>query len=928
MKRISTLAITVLLLLSAVVGVVPASALAGTPSGPPGGMVAVDAANIHINGQTASSLQNTETYRVYASDHADAMTISYSVAFAQNNNANACDTSAVGSNPNCEVSGLTINLTDNQNHEGREIAIPKTVVDEATGGNPGAVTVQHSSGDTYKQAVETHGNYYVFKIEEFSTNTVEFDGTTTLDGTATNGSTLTYDIADTSSVSNFTIDVTGAPNTETDTETASRLHGGESMGLSIASDTEPTGETTTEPQVSVKGVSGNESDYTGSENSETLVGYDSNNGDIEVQSSPEKITGAWIYVASGDANVIVDVWVSEEGADSTAAEGTQVKESYTMPESTGWHYIDFGQTITTSSGSTSTTIGFNSQSTTDQYNNTAIYHDGSGSGQLNTENGVYGTPAVKLQSKPTSVTINSDTGQTASVGDLSLGETSTHSMDLSSDTSQLSVDATGGAVDLAVTYNETTQTTDPTVVVNGNVTDYTGTLADGETVSLTTNTDWITEGENTVDIKVGDGTSEDAPAPQVGLNYTHDTRDDQTVSYDANKWTEEYNVSKTYGADTESASLTIPFEGNVLQVSEVEIRENGGEWSSVPESEYSFNETELTVQLGDQQAGDTVDVRATGQKIVSVNSEVTVIEPSGMGETLDSKIRLDSWSSDSYLSLGGTPQGHLIHETYNESWSNPSVYTEITGADYNRLHAPNAADGSTTRVTATDIGVTTSSNEVLVEMVDSSMPITAELRTGEWNGDNAEITYYNAQSDKEYILESVTDDVVLDDATASDGTVTLSATDTDGEIKLSLDDGAATSGDGSSSSSSGPVVIDPSTATDSSLLNSPVVLMGVGVALLVALYYIQARLFDGLGESVAGIPTSGVFIAGAGIVAFVIVDMLSGNTLSTSIAEGIGTVTPMLSILTGLLVIYYAYKRWIKGQDTTIQVIGRRRGGK
>jgi hypothetical protein len=881
-------------------------------------MVAVDAANIHVNGQTASSLQNTEQYRIYASNNADSLTISYGVEFSKNNNANACDTSAVGSNPNCEVTGLTVDLTDNQNHEGRQIAIPKTVVDEATGGNPGLVQVKHESGTQYMQPVETHGDYYVFKINEFSTNTVTFSGETQIDANpGVDGAEWSYNISDKSSVDDFQINVTGHTSFENDTETASGLTDGSSMPVNVAGTNQPTGHSTTEPQLTVTGKSGNASDYTGTAATGTLVGGDAAQGDIEVAQSPPSIDGVWIYIAQADPDVTADIYIAEEPADGVGDDGTQVASGYVMPDTAGWHYIPFDSAYSTNSSGTEVSVGFNVQSTTSASDNIVIYHDGSGSGQFQSDMGTYGTPSMKLQTPPKDVTVTADTGQSVNVGALNVGETQTHAINIDKSTSSLDVSATQGKADLELAYREGQKTVDPSVTVNGNTVDYVGTLQDGETVSLTAYESWLVEGENTVSLDVGDGSeTSDTPALTADLNYTHQSSEDIRTDYDGEKWSERYDVSKTYGTDTNNAKLTIPFSGNVVEIRNVEYRVNDGSWQS---PSYSLNDTSMTVTLGDMAAGDTVEVRATGSKVVVANGSVTVTDPTVMGNSLDTGIRLDSWNSGSYIAVGGTPDGSRVHTTYNESWTDAASFSEVT-ADSNKLFLPNAAAGGTTQVTVTSLEVTPESNDVRVEVTQTGKPMKFEVKPGDWGGDKVTYTYHNTVSGEDYVLYSVTNDVQLDSATAQ-SPVTLSDDDSSAVLKIFEDTETSSTDDGGDSGGYqvpiGPIQNDDSGIPDTAIM------LAIAVVALVGLYTLQKRVFnEGNGRILGVLPRSPLFLTGGGLVAFVTIDYASGNAITTAVGSGLAQVMPVLGLLGGALAAYYLYKRFILGQDTKIVVRG------
>ncbi|MFY4816567.1 hypothetical protein ACOJIV_28460, partial [Haloarcula sp. AONF1] len=101
-------------------------------------------------------------------------------------------------------------------------------------------------------------------------------------------------------------------------------------------------------------------------------------------------------------------------------------------------------------------------------------------------------------------------------------------------------------------------TRDPVVELNGQSTSYTGSLNDGETVSLDANASWLQDGQNNVTVHVGDGSySGEGPEPQVELEYRHDLESPRTVDYESEALSERYNISKTYTTPRANATLTI-----------------------------------------------------------------------------------------------------------------------------------------------------------------------------------------------------------------------------------------------------------------------------------------------------------------------------------------------------------------------------------
>ncbi|EMA64672.1 hypothetical protein [Halorubrum lipolyticum] len=237
--------------------------------------------------------------------------------------------------------------------------------------------------------------------------------------------------------------------------------------------------------------------------------------------------------------------------------------------------------------------------------------------------------------------------------------------------------------------------------INGETTGYSGSLNDGETISLNASSSWLREGTNNVTIGVGDESYTGAgPEPQVDVEYRHDLESPRTVTYESEAFSERYNISKTYTTAREDATLTVPHARTVVSMRNLEYRLNeSGSWSSIPQSTANLSETTLTVDVSDLAGnpvpeGTTVEVRSTGSRLKPHNAEISVVQATPVGFDLDSRVRLDSWSSDSYLGVDETPQGSLVHYAENESYSAESDYVELYGDGRQRFYAPNASSGS------------------------------------------------------------------------------------------------------------------------------------------------------------------------------------------------------------------------------------------
>ncbi|NHN40046.1 hypothetical protein G9C85_00135 [Halorubellus sp. JP-L1] len=369
-------------------------------------------------------------------------------------------------------------------------------------------------------------------------------------------------------------------------------------------------------------------------------------------------------------------------------------------------------------------------------------------------------------------------------------------------TDALDVVTNAAEVRVTLEVQEVTETEDPTVVVNGNATDYTGRLADGETADLTTDTAWVQEGTNDVEIQLA-SVSADAPQPSVGFNYSHGAQASQTVDYEATQWTERYSVSKNYASSTSGAELTIPFTGEVVEVGNLEMRTNGSTWSDVESADYSLENTTLTVSLGEVGANTSVDVRSEGRKVDVQNGSIQVLEPTTDGSTLDSRIKLESWAGDSAIVLPHDGDETLVRYSSNESWTGADSRQVIQHDGDSRLELPNAPEGGEARVSTIPVEVN-SEGDVVLEVED---PRSTEpqfvVSPGDHAGDEVAFTYLEAKDGASYVLWSVTDGIARDSGTAN-SPITLVDDDSSEVLVFELDDDEETDPLSSPADVSGP----------------------------------------------------------------------------------------------------------------------------
>jgi len=318
-------------------------------------------------------------------------------------------------------------------------------------------------------------------------------------------------------------------------------------------------------------------------------------------------------------------------------------------------------------------------------------------------------------------------------------------------------------VGTSIEVEEITETVNPTIEVNGQTTSYSGTLADGQTASLSTNTSWVQEA-NTVNVTVS--SAYDGPTGQVSLDYSHESVDNQSVSYDGEVWSERYNVSRTYASNRSNAQLEIPFQGSVIGIRTLEIREDGGTWQTVAESNYALDGTDLTVDLGSVTANTTVDVRTAGTKVNPVNGSITVTDPTVLEDDLATEFEITSYSSGFNIEVNATAYGDDLHYTYDESYSGAESYARGESGGAQAVYMPNAGAGDSARVGTVPLEPQPSTGHVDVRVESAGSEPEFTVMSSTTSSDIA-FVWKDTTSGNEYQLYSLDADEERSRATAS-----------------------------------------------------------------------------------------------------------------------------------------------------------------
>lgn len=703
-------------------------------------------------------------------------------------------------------SGLTITLTDDVNSDGREVSVNASAVEQALGERPQvAYGVNSESGERWSSEVRYEDGAAVISVPHFSTNTATFSGSVSVGGTFSDGESTTYSLSSNDSISNLSVNVTGTTATETDTATMSSSGDG-TLSLSVEGNAEPSDASVT---VENTGTSNTQNFFEdqgdGTQDGQRRIGDNADgtarNGEIKfVPSQDGKLSELVVQTndyGSGNPPAF-DIYVSEQ-FDGTYGQGTQVASGVSLPASTATTTIDITD-ISVSQGTTYAiefvVPSINANGADDW---AAIPVDNSPSTNHLSIDGskkaMY--PDVTTTTTAATATSVSVTGDSSvSFGDIAPGGSATATVPISLTTTSLDV-TTGTGADLSVSadYTEKTTTVDPAVSINGNTTDYSGSLSDGSTVSLSADEAWLQSGTNTIDVSAGSGSlSADAPTPAVILDYSHTASDDISVEHDSTEWEESFNVSHTYANATDSASITASFDENVVKIEDAEYRIDGGAWSTL--SDYSLDGTQFVANFASISDGSTVDVRVNGRKVQTFNGDITVVEATVEGDDLDTLIRVQNPSEGFRIDVSNTSSSDKLHYAGNPSYD-ARDYSVVGSQGSQVLHLPAANDGSEARIRTAPISLSPD-GEIEAVVVNADEP-RFSIREGETSGSSVVgVTYSDTVSGERYVLHSETRDRDIDadraespvhfQASGSDATYTILQEDSGGAAVVSIGD--------------------------------------------------------------------------------------------------------------------------------------------
>ncbi|WP_077067784.1 hypothetical protein [Haloarcula rubripromontorii] len=341
------------------------------------------------------------------------------------------------------------------------------------------------------------------------------------------------------------------------------------------------------------------------------------------------------------------------------------------------------------------------------------------------------------------------------LGKLTEGESQTVQIDqFDASVSNATVGTQSGAVDVDIDYTERTLTEDAGVIINGQPVRMSGTLSQDETQTLTGNKSWLQSGQNNVTVVAGDGdTGTDAPAPTVKIDYQHELTTKWAVTFSDEAFSERYNISRTYLSSREDATLTIPHAQNIISLRTLEVRlDQSGGWTEIPASARTMQGTDLQIDIaaltgGTVPEGTTVEIRSVGSKVDVHNGAVTVKQATSVGTDLDSRVRLDSWASDSYISVRNTSQAQQLHYGVNESYSAESDYAKLSADHAQQVHFPEATSGSEVGIKTAPVQLSPTNGTIRASVPEQQTNATSPafvVNPGQRSGESFTVEYIGA----------------------------------------------------------------------------------------------------------------------------------------------------------------------------------------
>ena len=365
-------------------------------------------------------------------------------------------------------------------------------------------------------------------------------------------------------------------------------------------------------------------------------------------------------------------------------------------------------------------------------------------------------------------------------GELSDGETIEEPIDLS--TGEHSADVSSdGPVQAEVVWTDVSRPVDPSVTVNGETVQHSGTLAEGQTVSETVSSSTLEAGGNTVEVAAGDANG--GPTALVGFSYAHDAEaTEKEVAVSAETWQERFDGEQTYSSDQVDTTARMTFSENIVDVRDLAVTVNG-EAYDVPESEWEWDPDTPAVEVpvGDRSEGDEVVVSVVGSKVGVQNGEIAVTNPTTEGSEMETRANVYPDGEGTYgIDVSGTVWEDRLHDVDDVGWQDDESYSEVRSDGRQIVKLPNAVDGDHVEMGISDMRIEPTGGTVHAEPVggvgsEGDEDFAHDRVDLSFEGATAvDVVYHNTTSGDVYGLERTSDGAIVDREQAS-SPVTLTA---------------------------------------------------------------------------------------------------------------------------------------------------------
>jgi len=627
--------------------------------------------------------------------------------------------------------GIALVFQDDKSHAGREVAVPADAIRESVGHIPKVVHGVHEDGSSWTSDVTARNGLLLFRIPKFSANSVTFDADVSIDATATDGTTLSYDLGSMDSATDPTLNITGALSEETDTVSRSLVSGTVDPGIA-GTETPPSTTLTMTGNGFGRRTDSVSAVDVGDGHSSTLdvegsLSDTSQAADPTVTLTGREVTESESESGSGNGQVSI--------AGSEAVEGT-----LSVEKSPSQHYSIDGHTNIDSESSHTVALSnlpeFVSSIEVDIYADMPQNYDGhidveDGGEHVTTKS--YDTPS-EYDDKTVEVPVNHQfTGnlsitETDGVGRMHIvgvnvnGHSSTTSVSIGQHSTTLDIANSGGqaswdvpelspgdhnVVDLSLgddwtfDYTERTVTTDPSVSLNGNTKTYQGELADGETATLSWSPSVLDAGStNSIGLSLP-SSSLLADAPPMRADYAAEVEEvdgalSPSVDVDGDGSAEvshsglltdgetestEYSpqLGQTWSVDGSGSPVTVSAEITERTLpSDVAVGLNtdggGGEWVNVSRTLDGGETVSRTFSKTTLQEGTNRLTVSLGDGSLSADAPVPKLDMSYMHA---SEVSIDT----SYVADGWAESYNVSH-TFAGSRENPTVTVPFSSRVY------------------------------------------------------------------------------------------------------------------------------------------------------------------------------------------------------------------------------------------------------